>query len=213
MTESLEQKLTSQEVGLLKSLDSPAKIQAFLDATPYSPEERNRCPLNVIRDHQAHCLDGGMFAAAALRRIGFAPLLVDLFPEPGLDDDHILAIFKVEGCWGVVAKSNYIGLRYREPVYRSLRELVMSYFDVFYNIDGERTLRSYTRPVNLARFDHLGWEWSDAGADYIEKHLKGLTGRPVISQVQVDRLTRLDDDAYRAGMLVANPAGLYKPKK
>ena len=141
---------TPAERTALDALHSPFAIQAFLDATPYSPEDRDRCPLNVIRDRVAHCLDGALFAAMALRRLGYPPLLIDLLPEPDIDDDHVLAIFKVNGCWGAVAKSNFVGLRYREPVYRTLRELVMSYFEPFYNVEGVRTLRGYTLPVNLS---------------------------------------------------------------
>jgi hypothetical protein len=110
----IEDFLTGQETAALSALSSPADIQAYLDATPYSPEERDRCPLNVMRDRVAHCLDGGLFAAMALRRLGYPPLIIDLLPEPGLDDDHVLAIFKRDGCYGAVAKSNFAGLRYRD---------------------------------------------------------------------------------------------------
>jgi len=213
MREHLEAFLIQDDLSLFESLDSPVKIQNFLDNTRYSPEDRNRCPLNVIRDRQAHCLDGGLFAAAALSRLGYPPLIIDLYPEIGIDDDHVLAIFKENGFWGAVAKSNYVGLRYREPVYRNLRELVMSYFDLFYNINGIRTLRSYSRPINVSRFDRYEWEFNDQGADKIESHLKTLSAIPVISPIQIVNLTPLDELSYRAGMLAANPEGLYKPKR
>ena len=118
------------------SLTTPFEIQMYLDSLPYMHEDLDRCPLRVMEDMQCHCLDGGMLAAAALRRIGFPPLLLDLVPAPGLDDDHVLAVFKVNGKFGAVAKSNFAGLRFREPVYRSLRELAMSYFEAFFNVDG-----------------------------------------------------------------------------
>ena len=107
---------------------------------PYIGEQRDRSPLNVMLDQHCHCLDGGFFAALALWRIGFKPLLIDLVPDPGMDDDHVLAIFRSRGHWGALAKSNYSGLRFREPVYRTLRELVMSYFEHYYNLGGEKTL-------------------------------------------------------------------------
>ncbi len=209
----LDECLTGPERTTLAALDSPVAIQAYLDATPYSPEERDRCPLNVIRDRVAHCLDGGLFAAMALRRLGYPPLIVDLLPEPGLDDDHVLAVFKQGGYFGAVAKSNFVGLRYREPVYRTLRELVMSYFELFYNVDGLKTLRGYTAPLNLSRFDNYGWMWEDAGVTPIMPAVLKLRRFPIAGPEAVAGLSRVDDLSYRAGMLVANPAGLYKPKQ
>jgi hypothetical protein len=208
----IEDILTEAEEAGLASLSSPAAIQAYLDATPYSPEDRDRCPLNVIRDRVAHCLDGALFAAMALRRLGYPPLVVDLLPQPGIDDDHVLAIFKRDGCFGAVAKSNFVGLRYREPVYRSLRELVMSYFEVFYNVDGLKTLRGYTVPLNLNPFDRCGWTWDDNGVAPIVNRMSEIRRFPVLSPEAAAALSRLDDLSYRAGMLVVNPAGLYKPK-
>jgi hypothetical protein len=94
-------------------------------------------------------------AAAALQLRDYPPLIMDL--EAVRDDDHVLALYRVSGHWGALAKSNHSGLRYRDPVYRSLRELVMSYFDQYLNDKGEKTLRRYSRPVNLLRFDALDW--------------------------------------------------------
>jgi hypothetical protein len=207
----LEARLTPAERAALAALTSPAAIQAYLDATPYSTEERDRCPLNVMRDRVAHCLDGGLFAAMALRRLGYPPLIVDLLPEPGLDDDHVLAIFKHNRCFGAVAKSNFVGLRYREPVYRSLRELVMSYFEVFYNVDGLKTLRGYTEPFDLARLDPHGWMWDDAGVARVMPAVSARRRSRVIGPEAAAELVRVDELSYRAGMLGTNPAGLYRP--
>jgi hypothetical protein len=130
-----------------RSFRAPADIQRYLDSVPYVGEERDRCPLDVMKEAQCHCLDGGLFAALAMRRIGHPGLLVDLVPAydrhgKQLDDDHVLAIFRRNGCWGAVAKSNYAFLRYREPVFRTLRELAMSYFEVYLSINGLKTLRA-----------------------------------------------------------------------
>ena len=209
---TLEELLDAHQREMLASLTSPAAIQAYLDATPYSPEERDRCPLNVLADRVAHCLDGGLFAAMALRRLGHPPLVVDLLPDPGMDDDHVLAIFKQHGCYGAVAKSNFVGLRYREPVYRSLRELVMSYFEVFYNVDAAKTLRAYTPALNLGQFDRFGWEVDDAGIPPIVKRMAEIRRYPVVTAEMIAGLARVDELSYRAGMLATNPAGLYKPK-
>ena len=207
----LEDFLDEKQRTLLASLTSPAKIQAFLDATPYSASDENRCPLRVIQDHLAHCLDGGLFAAAALRRLGYPPQIIDLLPEPKTDDDHILAVFNYHGCYGAVAKSNFSGLRFREPVFRSLRELVMSYFENFFNVDGLKTLRGYTRPLHLTAYDRMDWEVSDQAADAVEKRLKKLRLIPVLADGMANELSLADQLSYQAGMLGTNPAGLYKP--
>ncbi len=199
-----DEHLTGEEQALLESLDSPVAIQSYLDGTPYSPENRNRCPLNVIRDRVAHCLDGGLFAALGLRRLGYAPLVVDILPEPGRDDDHVLAIFRRHGGFGAVAKSNFVGLRYREPVYRTLRELVMSYFDSFFNVEGEKTLRAYARPLNLATLDRYDWMGSDAGADEVERRLWKMRSIPLITPEMAEALAPTDALTYRAGTLVTN---------
>lgn len=193
------------------SLDSPAAIQAFLDRIDYRGEERNRSVLNVLRERQAHCLDGGVFAAAALRRLGHPPLIVDLLPEPGTDDDHVLAIFQRHGCYGAVAKSNYSGLRYREPVYRTLRELVMSYFEPYFNVAGQRTLRGYSQPLDLATFDAMDWMVNDAAVDMVERRLPRLRRFSLLTPAMVADLVPVDQRSYQAGLLGANPDGLYRP--
>src|SRR5437867_7913818 len=146
---------TLSELRRLRSLKTPAGVQKFLDELPYNLSYTARSPKEVLEDRTASCLEGGIFAAAGLRVLGFPPLIFDLEAEQ--DTDHVVAIFKVRGHWGAVAKSNFTGCRYREPVYRSLRELAMSYFNIYFNLRGERTLRRYSRPVNLARFDRLHW--------------------------------------------------------
>ncbi len=188
----LEDFLDEKQGALLASLNSPYKIQAFLDATPYSASDENRCPRRVMQDRLAHCLDGGLFAAAALRRLGYPPLVIDLLPEPKVDDDHVLAVFNYHGGYGAVAKSNFSGLRFREPVFRSLRELVMSYFEDFFNVNGLKTLRGYTRPLHLASFDRMDWEVNDRAADAIEKRLKKLYPIPVLADGMASQLSPAD---------------------
>jgi hypothetical protein len=208
---SIEEKLDARQRALFTSLNSPAAIQVYLDTTLYSAENANRCPLSVLRDNQAHCLDGALFAAAALRRLGYPPLIIDMLPEPGTDDDHILAIFRQNGCYGAVAKSNFAGLRYREPLYRSLRELVMSYFEWFFNLHGQKTLRSYTRPLDLSKYDHADWMVSDGGADLIEKRLAQLRQIALFPAEWAPRLNAVDALTRQAGMLGVNEAGLFRP--
>ncbi len=205
--------LNDDQRALWLGLDSPAAIQAFLDRTPYSPEDANRCPLQVLNDGLAHCLDGALFGAAALWRLGFPPLVIDLFPEPETDDDHVLAVYQVEGRWGAVAKSNYVGLRSREAVYRDLRELVMSYFEAFYNLHGEKTLRAYSRPLHLDRYGQTEWLWRQEGADAVYKRLLALRPIPLLTSGMVRRLSPMDKLSYEAMMQGVNLAGVYQPRK
>ncbi len=202
--------LDQTNLDLLKSLHNPAQIQTYLDELPYVSEDLNRTPHKVMLDRQCHCLDGGLFAALALSRIGFPARIIDLVPEPGIDDDHVLAIFQVDGFYGAIAKSNFAGLRYREPVYRNLRELVMSYFEVFFNADGAKTMRGYTRPLNLSAYDRFKWQTNQEGTDLVVSRFYQMKMIPVINNGQFSRLLPVDPRSYQAGMLGSDPKGLYK---
>ena len=187
------------------SLKTPFAIQNYLDSMPYIGEERDRSPLQVMLDGQCHCLDGGFLAALALWRIGFKPLLIDLVPDPGMDDDHVLALYQIEGRWGAVAKSNYVNLGFREPVYRSLRELVMTYFEHYASIHQEKTLRGYTRPLDASRYTHLNWAWEDAGAQKLySKHFYGRKVIRLITAHMAKHLSPITDRAYAAEIMYTN---------
>ena len=207
----LVQHLTEPEREIFFGLTTPIEIQNFLDSLPYIGEDLNRPPVRVIRDRQCHCLDGGLFAAAALRWLGYPPLILDLVPEPGTDDDHVLAIFKKNNLYGAIAKSNFVGLRFREPVYRSLRELTMSYFEGFYNINGLKTLRAYTRPLNLSTFDHTMWTTTEQGVATVVKRFYSLAQIQLLSADSIAGLSPIDRRSYEAGILGTNYDGLYKP--
>jgi hypothetical protein len=193
------------EQKVLRRLDTPQKIQRFLDKEiAYNKELRGptcRSPRRVLGDRTAHCLEGALFGAAALRVHGHAPLLLDL--EAVRDDDHVLALFRDRGHWGAIAKSNYTGLRFREPVYRTLRELAMSYFELYYNLAAEKTLRSYSRPVNLARFDPIGWMTAEEDLWAVSEYLFAIPHRPLLSNGRERRLSPVDDRLYRAGLVGA----------
>ena len=190
-----------RERRVFARLRTPAQIQHFLDNDlGYNKEPDGptcRSPRRVLRDRIAHCIEGALFAAAALRAQGFPPLLVDL--EAVRDDDHILAVYRQRGHWGAIAKSNYAGLRFREPVYRSLRELVMSYFEHYFNPAGEKTLRTYSRPVNLARFDHLDWMTTEEDLWPISEHLGVIPHIPLLRSTVIRHLTRVDARLMAAG--------------
>src|SRR5215212_7733629 len=187
------------------SLKTPFAIQEYLDSLTYKGEERDRSPLNVMLDGQGHCLDGGFLATLALWRIGFKPLVIDIVPEPGKDDDHVLALYQIEGRWGALAKTNYINLGFREQVYKSLRELVMTYFEHYVRVHQEKTLRGYTRPLNASRYTHLNWAWDEAGANQLyHKHFYGRKSIPLISTSTADRLQPVTDRAYAAETMHTN---------
>jgi hypothetical protein len=209
--ETLETYLNPQQRELLASLTSPQKIQAFLDSISYSGEDINRCPLRVLRDRKAHCYDGAFFAAAALRRIGYPPIVIDMIPVPGRDDDHLLAVFKRHGLFGALAKSNFVGLRYREAIYRSSRELVLSYFENYFNVEGEKTLRAYTRPLDLRAYDGLGWEWSDDGVNAIAKRFWQIRHFALFASEVGEQLAPVDPRSLAAGLFGSDPEGLFRP--
>jgi hypothetical protein len=183
-------------------LKTPFAIQEYLDSLTYIGEERDRSPLNAMLDRQSHCLDGGFLAALALWRIGFKPLVMDIVPYPGEDDDHMLALYQIEGRWGALAKSNYINLGFREPVYKSLRELVMTYFEHYVSIHQQKALRGYTRPLDASRYTHLNWAWDEEGANILyHTHFYGRKTIPLVTPTMVERLSPVTDRAYQAEIL------------
>jgi hypothetical protein len=195
---------------VFERLRDPARIQGFLDRIPYSTDPFYRCPRRVLRDRKAHCFDGALFAAAALRRLGYAPLLVDM--RAIRDDDHILAIFRRDGRVGAVAKSNFVGLRYREPLFRSIRDLVLSYFEDYHNLEREKTLRSYSVPLDLSRFDALDWQVRDDGLEVIASRLDRIRHFQLLTRRQVSALATVDPRSFRASTLGTNMAGVYRRK-
>jgi hypothetical protein len=190
-----------RELRALRALGSPVGIQRALDAMPYHLGSTAWSPRRVLREGTAHCLEGAIFAAAALRVLGFPPLLLDL--EAVQDTDHVIAVYRLRGHWGAIAKSNFSGLRYREPVHRTVRELVMSYFEGYINLRGDRTLRAYSRPVNLARFDRVKPDWMTSEDDLwlIPQHLVGISHVPLLTPAMIRNLSRADRRSLQAGLV------------
>ena len=187
------------------SLNTPHAIQTYLDTITYKGEERDRSPLNVMLDNQGHCLDGGFLAALCLWRIGFKPLLIDIVPDPGVDDDHVLALYQIEGRWGALAKTNYINLGFREPVYKNFRELVMTYFEHYVSIHKFKVLTGYLRPLDASHYEHLNWAWDETGANILyHKHFYGRKPIPLITKSMAKRLSPATDKAYEAETLHTN---------
>jgi hypothetical protein len=197
MTDS--RSFTPAELRKLRSLKNPHGIQRFLDDMPYHLADTAWSPRRVLAENTSHCFEGAIFAAAALRVNGYPPLVFDLEAEH--DTDHVVAIYRMRGHWGAIAKSNYTGCRYREPVYRSLRELAMSYFEVYFNLRRERSLRTFSRPVNLARFDGHNWMTTEKHLWFIAEYLFTIYHYPLLTPAMIRGLHRLDDRSFRAGCL------------
>ena len=190
---------TPAELRMLRSLKDPYGIQKFLDAQPYHLADTALSPRGVLRENTSHCFEGAMFAAAALRVNGYPPLVIDLEAEH--DTDHVVAVYKQHGHWGAIAKSNYTGCRYREPVYRSVRELALSFFEVYFNLRRERTLRTFSNPVDMGRFDHLDWMTTDQPLWFVAEYLFKIRHFRLLKPQMARRLHRLDDRSFRAGCL------------
>jgi hypothetical protein len=202
---------TSEERAIFASLKSPGRIQAWLDETPYSTDPIYRSPRSVMRDRRAHCVDGAMFAACALRQLGQPPLILELRAER--DDDHWIALFQRDACWGAVAKSNFVGLRFREPIFRTLRELVLSYFPGYYNLEHVMSLRAYSVPVNLTHLDRLDWMTRDEQLEELVDHVDRSRHYAVLTEAQRRQLEPTDERTYYGHMYGTDPAGVYDPAK
>jgi hypothetical protein len=200
------------ERKVFSRLTTPERIQRFLDDDlGYNLEPGgDTCysPRLTLKNGVAHCMEGAMVAATALRLLGHPPLIVDL--EAVRDSDHVLAVYRAGGLWGALAKSDYSGLRSREPVYRTLRELVMSYFEHYYNPAGEKTLRTFSRPVNLTRFDRHGWMTAERDVWEIPNHLCEIPHTPLFPARLARNLARMDRRLYKAGRCGMTTRGMRK---
>src|SRR5258707_6103618 len=189
--------LTPAELRKLRSLKDPYGIQRFLDAQPYHLADTAWSPRRVLRENTSHCYEGALFGAAALRANGYPPLIIDL--EADRDTDHVIAVFKQRGHGAAIGKSNYTGCRYREPVYRTLRELALSYFDTYFNLARERSLRTFSNPVNLARFDDQDWMTTEEQVWFIAEYLFTIRHFPLLRPNLVKHLHRVDTRSFKAG--------------
>jgi hypothetical protein len=194
--ENSTNRFSPAELRKLRSLKDPHGIQRFLDDMPYHLADTAWSPRLVLRENTSHCLEGAIFAAAALWANGFPPLLLDF--EADHDTDHVMAIYRVNDHWGAIAKSNFTGCRYREPVYRSLRELAMSYFNLYFNLRRERTMRTFSRPVNLHRFDHLQWMTTEKPVWFIVNYLFEIHHYKLLRPGMAKRLHRVDERLFQA---------------
>ena len=192
--------LTLRETGFLRRLTPPWRIQKFLDEARYDVAASGcRSARRVLRERMVQCMDGALFAAAALRVQGYPPLILDLEAEQ--DDDHVLAIFRGPAGWGAIARSNYSGLRYREPVHPTIRSLVLSYVEGYFNLRREKTLRRYSYPVHLGRFDRLRWMTAEEDLWAIPNALVDVPHRTLFPPAVVRRLAHVDRRTFAAGLV------------
>ena len=208
-----EFKMFPKELAVLRRLRTPGDIQDFLNTLPMNFTGRRHTyasPLVVLETKKAHCMEGAMLAAAALWYLGHPPLLLDL-KTTAKDDDHVVAIFKENGRWGAISKTNHAVLRYRDPVYRDPRELAMSYFNEYFLDSGIKTMRSYSAPFDIlkCRAAH-GDEWLTSRSDLADiaaaldfsKHFQ------ILKKGAERTLRRADRSEIEAGKIVE-----YKKKE
>jgi hypothetical protein len=190
--------LTPAEARRLRSLSPPWRIQKFLDELDYDYRgEGCRSPRRVLRERKVQCMDGALFAAAALRVQGHRPLILDL--EAVYDDDHVIALYRVNALWGSIARSNYSGLRSREPLFRTVRDLVLSYVEGYFNLRRQKTLRGYSRPFDLSRFDRIGWMTAEDDLWEIPNHLVGIRHYRLLTPAQERALAPVSRVVFEAG--------------
>ncbi len=197
---------TKQETALFKKLNTPAKIQDYLNSITFNFEKKGdtfMSPRRVIREGTAHCMEGAMFAAAALEFHGHKPLVLDLRSvKKPFDYDHVVAVWNVDGCWGAISKTNHGVLRYREPVYKTLRELVMSYFHEYFLHSGQKTLREYSIPLNLNRFNKINWRTSEEELWDIPTELDSAKHYQILTPKQIKNLRKADKIEIEVGKIV-----------
>ncbi|MCX6709380.1 MAG: hypothetical protein NTV63_00270 [Candidatus Woesearchaeota archaeon] len=207
----MQKQIPDQEKKVFSKFRSPYDIQLFLNSIAYNSKEKCKSPFEVMKERSANCLEGAIFAAAALKFLGYTPLVLDMSAEN--DDDHVIAVFRRNGCYGAVAKSNTTVLRFREPVYKSIRELVMSYFEVYFNILGEKTLRTYSMPISLDMFSTYNWISTKKDLNIIGDYLYTIKHYDILTKKQKENLSPVEPLLIRACFLDAVKKGIFKPKE
>ena len=196
--------LTAKEKKIFRELKNPSQIQDFLNKIPINFDyHKDTCmsPRQVLKKGKCHCIEGAMLAALALRLQGHKPLLVDL-TATRKDFDHVIAVFKQDGKWGCISKTNHGVLRYREPIYRDIRELVMSFFHEYTDDYGRKTLRSHSLPVNLTKFDKKGWMTSEEDVWYINDYLTKVKHYKILTRKQIRGLRKADKLEIEIGKVI-----------
>ena len=200
---------TPDERRLLRSLKSPERIQDYVNQLVYNPTDHASSPRWVMLTGEGHCFEGGLLAACALELQGFKPLMVDLIAKD--DDHHVITVYKTATGWGSISKSNVTLLSGRRPFFLSIRELVMSYFPFYFNIEGKLSLFGYSRPINLNEFN--SWDWRTTDNDLMEMGMS-FADYPhfeIVSPNKITKLKKVEKRVYDACMLGADMDGIYRP--
>lgn len=195
---------SSAEIKLFKRLNTPAKIQDYLNGLKFNFEKHGETcysPRMVIKNKTAHCMEGALLAAAVLEFYGVRPAVVDLRSIKPQDDDHVIAVFKQFNCFGAISKTNHGVLRYREPVYKTLRELIMSYFHEYFLNTGQKTMREYSDLVDLKIFDYLNWRTSEEHLFVIPAKLDKVKHHKILSPQQIKNLRLADKIEIQTGKI------------
>jgi len=195
---------SSQEIKIFKRLDRPAKIQDFLNRLKFNFETQGdtcQSPRRVLKTRQAHCMEGALFAAAVLEFHGYKPLVMDL-KAASHDFDHVVALFKKDGFWGALSKTNHAVLRYREPIYKTLRELALSYFHEYFDNKGRKNLRKFSVPVDLNRFNRLEWRTAAGELFKIPSGLDDAKHFALLNAPQARSLRKADTVEILAGKII-----------
>jgi hypothetical protein len=196
------------EIKLLKKLNTPQKISTFLANIKYKVTDGCYSPRLVMKHKEAHCFDGAFFAAAAMEFHGFKPLIIDLWAQD--DDEHLLCVYQQQGLWGSIAKSNTSLLLERSPVYQSVRELVMSYFDMYFNYYGKLGLYAYSKPINLNLFNKFDWRGTDQNLEFLSELIDQQTHYEIIDPKKLKKMPKVNDVIKKACFLNSNLAGVKK---
>lgn len=199
--------LSAAERRVFERLDSAQKIQSFLDRLRVNFEltaETAMSPRHVLKKRMAHCAEGAIFAAAALAYHGKPPLLMDFQALPS-DEDHVIAVFKERGLWGAISKTNHAVLRWRDPIYRSPRELAMSYAHEYFLWDGKKSLLAYSRPFSIARFAPKRWLISDDDLYWLLDALDESPHKPIAPKAALRRRRHTSKVERRALAVVEWP--------
>lgn len=202
--------LTPAERRVFANLNTPQKIQGYLDTLPVNFEmkgETYMSPRRVIRDKTAHCFEGALLAAAALAYHGQKPFLLD-FRTTADDEDHVVAPFRQNGFWGAISKTNHCLLRYREPVYKDIRELALSYFHEYLTWGGKKSLREYSKPYDLSRFSPERWVSAEEELFWLVDALDETRHFPIIPKKNLRLLRKAYEVELRAMKIVE-----WKPPK
>lgn len=194
---------TKKEIALMKRLNTPAKVQDFLNGLRFNFEDDGKdtlkSPIRVMREKKAHCFEGAVLGAYILSFHGYKPLILHLETTKG-DFDHVVALFKEGGLWGALSKTNHAVLRYREPVYKNTRELVMSYFHEYFLDNGKKTLRKYSEPLDLNIFGK-NWELSEKDLWKIDEKLDKVKHYDIAPKKTIKNLRRAEKIEIKAGKI------------